>query len=134
MTTRRIFGFEIDNTRFEEWLRGAKAGFFKTQPVEPDRIPDGWSLRGRQWPSNRWRATGYWLTFWREGGKRGENVTLIPRSKGWYVDYDPENSWMGGFLLGPAYDSYEDALDVALDAMRRVEDGADHQDIRYDYD
>ena len=134
MSTRRVFGVEIDTTGFEEWLRGARMGFFKTEPVAPERIPDGWHLPDRRWPTGRWRRTGYWVSIWRDGGKRGENVTIMPQAKGWYVDYDPENSWSGGFLLGPSFDSYQDALAVALDAMERMENGADYADIRYDYD
>jgi len=133
MSVRRIFGFEIDSSKFEEWLRGAKMGFFKTKPVDPDRLPDGWHLPDRRWPTSRWRATGYWVSIWRDGGKPGEHITIIPRRNAWYVDYDPENSWMGGFHLGYGYDSYAQALDVALDAMERMENGADYDDIRFDY-
>lgn len=134
MSTRYIFGIEIDTTRFEEWLRGAKMGFLRTEPVDPERIPDGWYRPDRPWPTNRWRRTGYWVSIWREEGEHGEHVTIIPRSEGWYVDYDTENSWNGGFLLGPAFDSYERAVEVALDAMERIENGEDREAVRYDYE
>lgn len=128
----RIFGIEIEYGDFLRWFRGFRMGLFRSEPFDQDRLPDGWDFPDREWPRGSGK-TRYWVSIWRDGGKRGEHIPIKPAREGWYVDYDPENSWTGGFLLGPQFDTYERAVEVAIDAMERIEGGADYDDIRYDY-
>jgi hypothetical protein len=125
---------EIGTRDLWKVLRGFRVSLFRDEPFDPDRIPDGWYFPDHPWPSGLTHYTDYWVHVWREGGKLGEHVTIKPAHDGWWVDYDPENSMFGGFLLGPKFDSYERAVEVAIDAMDRVENGADYRDVRYHYD
>ncbi len=133
-TETRILGVQIEYGDLLQWYRGFRMALFRRQPFEPERLPEGWYFPDRPWPIGSGK-TRYWVHIWREAGKAGEHITIkASRRGGWWVDYDPENSWNGGFLLGPEFDTYERAVEVAIDAMERMEAGADYSDIRYDYD
>lgn len=73
------------------------------------------------------------MSVWRRSDP-GAHIRIKPSGTGWYVHYDPKNSWMGGDLLGPKFATYGRAVDVALNAARRLSNGASRRNVQYDYD
>jgi len=130
---------DVDTRRLATIWTGVRVAVRRRgEPIDPERVPEGWELRHRNHPRGPWPTgwldpTGYWVSIWRRGD-RGAHIRIKPDGTGWRVHYDPENSWMGGDLLGPKFPTYERAVDVALDAARRLSAGDGRQDVRYDYD
>ncbi|NUC75043.1 hypothetical protein HTZ84_22520 [Haloterrigena sp. SYSU A558-1] len=140
MSTHR-FGplrFEIQTRELEEVLTGLRVALRRYgEPIDPDQIPEGWELRHENHPRGPWptawtRRTGYWLTIWKRGSGDGAYVKLKPYDGAWMVEYASENRWNGGECLGRGF-SFDDAVDVAIDAMTRVDDGATERDLWMDY-
>lgn len=140
MTTYSVgpIKLDFDDKRFWTIVTGAKMAVRTgLEPVDADRIPEGWRFppyerERREWPTGLSHPTDFWVSIWREYSP--EHINIQPDGKGWWVKYNPENSWTGGDLLGPKFETYERALEVAIDATERLNDGATRQELRYDYD
>lgn len=140
MSTHRLgpLQFEIRTRELEEVLAGLRVAVRRRgKPVDPDRIPYGWELRHDRhprgpWPTGWTRPTGYWLTIWKRRSPDGAYVKLKPYDGAWMVEYASENRWTGGETLGRGF-TFDDAVDVAIDAMKRVNDGATERDLWMDY-
>jgi len=140
MTTRHItigpFRLTLKYRDAYSLLHGFRAALRHAgAPVDPERIPPRWELRGAaadgRWPTGFGRPTDYWITIWKTDAV-GSHVCLQPRPAGWRVEYDPENSWMGGDTLARQL-AFDTAVEVAVDAMERLNEGANRTDIRLDY-
>ncbi|MFC7216481.1 hypothetical protein ACFQO4_20695 [Saliphagus sp. GCM10025334] len=137
MSTHRIgpVSVEIDTRDLSKVLTGARTALFRSSPpFDPDRLPEGWRLQRRNgktrpWPTGWTRPTDYWLSIWKAGS---EHITIMPYKGAWRVEYDPENTWMSGSTLGRGF-SFDEAVDVAIDAASRVNDGATERELRLDY-
>lgn len=139
MTTYRFGPLQLtlETRELEEVLTGLRVALRRRRtPIDADRIPEGWHLQQRRgkprpWPSRWTRRTGYWLSIWCDH-RLGAHITIKPDRGSWRVEYDAENRWTGGSTLG--YDfSFDEAVEVALDAAERVNDGATERELRFEY-
>lgn len=122
----------VDWEELRRYYRGLRAALPGGVTVRDGLFPEGWSLPDRGWPTGYSRPTDFWITVWRDGGQRGEHVTIRPAHDGWWVEYDPENSWTGGRLVGGKQPTLRDALGAASLAMRRISDGDEPNRISRD--